>query len=134
MKRCGNQCPGCPFVKERKFVSLNRGIWKINTEANCETKNIVYLIECGGENCKERYIEESSRSIKERIKEHSSYIKKYISNPTGLHFNLPGHSLGNMKMTILEKVAKNDDMYRQERERHLIRKFNTFYHGINRQP
>ena len=121
--------------KKGKFVSLNRGTWKIYTEANCETKNIVYLIECDKENCKERYIGESSRSIKERIKEHSSYIKSiFPTQATGLHFNLPGHSLGNMKMNILEKVAKNDDMYRQERERHLIRKFNTFYHGINRQP
>ena len=135
MKRCGKQCPACPFVKEGKFVNLKKGTWKINTEATCQTNNIIYLLECNKEGCKERYIGESSRSIKERIKEHTSYIRSiFPTQATGLHFNLPGHSLGNMTMTILEKVTKKDDMYRKERETHLIRKFNTFYHGINQQP
>ena len=116
-----------PFCERRKICKFKKGTWKINTEANCESKNIVYLIECSKENCKERYIGESSRSIKERIKEHTSYIKSiFPTQATGLQFNLPGHSLSNMKMTIMEKIAKNDDMYRQEREEHLLRRSTRF--------
>ena len=45
-----------------------------------------------------------------------------------------GHSLADMKMVILEKVKKNDELYRKEREHYFIRKFNTYYKGLNRQP
>ena len=46
---------------------------------------------------------------------------------------VPGHSISNMKVTIVERVKKNDDQYRKEREKYFINKFNTFYRGINRQ-
>jgi hypothetical protein len=31
-------------------------------------------------------------------------------------------------------VKSNDDLYRKEREKYFIRKFNTYYRGLNRQP
>ena len=43
------------------------------------------------------------------------------------------HSLSNMTITIIEKL-KGDEEYRKQRETHLIRKFNTFFRGLNRQP
>ena len=46
MTRCGKQCPACPYIKEGKFVKFKNSKWTINTEASCETKNIIYLIEC----------------------------------------------------------------------------------------
>ena len=39
-----------------------------------------------------------------------------------------------MKVTIIEKVLKQDELYRKERETLHIRKFNTFYDGINKKP
>ena len=135
MKKCGKQCPACPFIKEGKHVKLNKSTWTIGSVVNCESSNIVYLIECQKEECKERYIGESSRPLKERVKEHVDYIRRlFPTQATGQHFNMPGHELSNMTITILEKVYKHDESYRQEREKLLIRKFNTFYHGINRQP
>ena len=135
MKNCGKQCPACPFIKEGKYVKLKKSTWTISSVVNCESSNIVYLIECQKEGCSERYIGESSRPLKERVKEHVDYIRRlFPTQATGQHFNLPGHQLGNMSITILEKVQRYDDSYRQEREKLLIRKFNTFYHGINRQP
>ena len=53
-----------------------------------------------------------------------------ITMATGEHFNLPGHSFQNMKFTIIERVKKQDMMYRQEREKYHISKFDTFYGGI----
>ena len=55
------------------------------------------------------------------------------SQPTGLHFNLPGHSLANLTITVLEQAKRNSEEYRKEREKYFIRKFNTFYKGMNRQ-
>ena len=67
--------------------------------------------------------------------EHIGYVRnKILSRATGEHFNLPGHSTHNMKFTILEKVRSVDPLYGREREKLLIRKFNTFYNGINKEP
>ena len=56
-----------------------------------------------------------------------------MEQATGEHFKLPGHSISNMKVTIVERVKKNDDHYCKEREKYFINKFNTFYREINRQ-
>ena len=91
------------------------------------------MIECGLDKCGKRYIGESVRQLKDRIGQHKGYIKnKVLSQPTGEHFNLPGHSLANMNVTILEKVKTSDTLYRKEREKYHIRKFNTFHEGINK--
>ena len=85
-------------------------------------------------NCEQRYIGETGRYIKFRIADHRSYITNQVtSRATGAHFNLPGHSLADMKFTILEQVKYNDDTYRKEKETYHINKFNTYYQGINRE-
>ena len=72
--------------------------------------------------------------LKARLSDHRGYINnQVVSVTTGDHFNLPGHSLANMKITLLEKVKVNNDLYRKERETYLINKFNTHYQGLNRQ-
>ena len=74
-------------------------------------------------------------SLKDRIGEHLGYIRnKDLKQATGYHFNLKGHSQDNLRVIALEKVKKYDVLYRKERESHLIRKFNTFYQGLNRMP
>jgi hypothetical protein len=94
MKRCGKQCPACPFVKEGKYVNLKKSTWTISSVVNCESRNIIYLIESNKAGCKERYIGESSRPLKERMKEHIDYVKRlFPTQATGQHFNMPGHDL-----------------------------------------
>ena len=66
--------------------------------------------------------------------ERIGYVQNKDDTPSGKHFNESGHSLADMKMVILEKVKKNDELYRKECEHYFIRKFNTFYKGLNRQP
>ena len=58
--------------------------------------------------------------------EHRGYIQnKNLDQATGAHFNLPAHSVANMKMTIKEQVMKQSDAYRKEREEYSIRIFDT---------
>ena len=45
---------------------------------------------------------------------------------------MPDHTLSDMKVTVLENIYKSDPEYRKERETYLIRKFNTFYQGLNK--
>ena len=112
----------------------NNSIWKLNKKLNCESFNIVYLIQCTKDNCRMRYIGESKRPLKFRLADHRGYVVNNHNTATGAHFNLPGHSVANISVTILEQVKKDDENYRKEREKFFIRKFNTFYNGINRQP
>ena len=46
--------------------------------------------------------------------------------------NDPGHSLADLRVTILEQVKKKCILYRKEREEYFIRKFNTVHEGINK--
>ena len=87
------------------------------------------------QNCKQKYIGESERSLKNRIPEHITYIRtKNRSQATGLNFKLPGHSLHDMEVRGLEISNSRDNLYRMERESYIIRKFYTFHKGINGTP
>ena len=132
MSRCGKDCTTCPYVKTGKTVKVNhKETWHLNKNLTCETHNCVYLLEC--KKCDKRYIGETGRMLKARFSDHRGYINnQVIGVTTGDHFNLPGHSLANLQVTILEQVKKEDEQYRKERESYFINKFNTFYSGINK--
>ena len=139
MFKCG-KCLACSYVKEGKTVNgrgfkNKRFTWKIGKEGSCGSKNIVYLLECEKKFCKKKYIGMTQQEFRDRIYQHIGYVRnKQVSKATGEHFNLPGHSIANVKVTIIEKVRKKNESYRKERETIQIRRFNTFYDGINRQP
>ena len=134
MKKCG-KCIICSYVKEGRTIKSKYFTWTLNGQFTCKTENVIYLLECNKESCKQQYIGETEREVKERIKEHISYAKnKTINKATGNHFNQPGHSFNNMRFTVVEKVKSNDKVYRKEREKHYINKFNTYYDGINDMP
>ena len=82
------------------------------------------------ENC---YIWETGKLLKNRHSDHRGYITNHIvSVSTGNHFNLPGHIMAIVKITILDKFKKNYNMYRKEQEKYFTNKFHTFHEGINR--
>ena len=91
-------------------------------------------LQCNKENCQQAYIGETKRQLKYRIADHKKYIRnENTEQATGAHFNLPGHSISNFTVTILERVKVQDDRFRKEREKYYINKSNTFYKGINKQ-
>ena len=72
------------------------------------------MIECDKDNCKTNYIGESDRPMKIRFAEHKGYVRNnIISRATGADFNLSGHSIHNMTVTIIAKVKKMDELYRK---------------------
>ena len=134
MQKCRKNCTACPYIREVKSLKINQTEWKINQSLDCEVSNCIYLIECRKNNCNMKYVGETKRIIKFRFAEHRGYVNNNDDTATGEHFNMPGHSLSDMTLTVLEKVRSSDDMYRKEREKYFIRKFNTYYKGLNRQP
>ena len=87
MKRCGKNCLICPYIFERKRVEGNNITWFINSSTNCKShKNIIYMIECNKQACKQRYIGETDRTLFDRICEHLGYIRtKKHEKATGHH-------------------------------------------------
>ena len=132
---CMKNCINCPFIKSDKKIRGPNFTWNINGHFTCETNNIVYMIECKKDTCKQRYIGQSGQKFASRIAQHRGYIQnRKFNQPTGYHFNQPGHSVSDMSVTILEKVKYRDELYRREREKYLINKFDTYKNGMNKQP
>ena len=133
MKKCGEGCTACPYIKEGKTININGKVWNINQKLNCKSFNVVYALKCKKENCGKTYIGETKRYLKSRLDDHRGYIVNSLtSKATGEHFTQPGHSLADLQVTVLEQVKKNNTLYRKEREEYFIRKFNTFHNGINK--
>ena len=107
-------------------------IWKIYMvhydQVDFNSEIIVFLIQCDKENCKlKKYVWESEKTTKERISEYrGSIFRKETRHATGHHFNQPGHSLTNIKLTVIEIVKKTDSLYRKEHE--------TYHIRMNRSP
>ena len=134
MKKCG-KCIVCSYVKEGNTIKSSNFTWKINKKVTCQNSNVIYLIQCNKEQCKQQYIGFTTKVFRERMKQHLGYVRnKVLTQATGTHFNLPGHSKNNMEFTIVEKVGSMDPLYGREREKLHIRKFNSFHDGINREP
>ena len=136
MKRCNKPgCPACPYIQPGptfKAKATNHAV-DLNAEADCNTCNLVYAISCGAARCGDQYIGQTSKSLKERLRQHLGYVDRNVE-ATGRHFNLPGHSKSDLKITIVEKIHDRDVWVREEIESMHIRKANTFYKGINLKP
>ena len=141
-KKCSKPCPACPFTLPSCNTvkgQVSEYEHKIQTPVNCQSKNVVYYWKCTKDNCSSfprcEYIGLSSRSFQKRFYEHQYYVKSdKISEPSGEHFSLPGHSLSDMKGMVLEEVRNSDPFVLRAREALLIEKFNTYSLGLNKEP
>ena len=103
----------------------------INKPVNCQTRNILYCIQCN--RCRIQYIGESERTLQDRFSEHKGYAENCkTSKSTGEHFSQQGHRVSDMKVTIIEKIFNPDQAFRKEREKFYIMKMNTKYKGLNK--
>jgi hypothetical protein len=124
MTKCNMPCQAFPFIMEEKEVKSDNFTF-IRQPINCDTENCVYMIECNKEKCKQRYIGETKRSLVKRLSEHRRYITSmFPTKATGIHFNQHGHSVSDVRITILEKMKTSDKSYQKERKTK----------GINRMP
>ena len=74
------------------------------------------MIQSTKEHCIEnQYIGESGRPLKYRLTDHRGYVTNLATKlATGAYFNIIGHSLSNMKVTILEQLKKRCTEYRKQ--------------------
>ena len=128
-----NKCGVCSYVKEGRTVQATDNNYQvdINSSVDCSSKNVIYLLGCN--KCPQQYIGETERMLRDRFSEHKGYVNNNnTSKSTGAHFNLPGHSVSDMRITVIEKIFSQDHQVRKQREKLFIQKFNTRYRGLNR--
>ena len=132
MKPC-NRCVTCPYISKGSTVKSTASKFKvdINTAATCQTSNVVYMIGCL--KCDKQYIGETNKTINQRFQQHKGYVNnKKTDKATGAHFNLPGHSVSDMRISVVEKIYNPDNFFRKEREKFYINKFHSKLKGLNR--
>lgn len=134
MKKCNSaNCNVCPYIMETDNLKSTQTKFthKICSKVNCLTENLIYLITCT--KCKQQYIGQTGRKFKCRLNEHISYVKNNVlTQPTGFHFNQPGHDVSFLQASIVEKCNYNEEMYRLERETMYINLFDSKNKGMNK--
>ena len=79
----------CVHILKRENNSiLEQKYGTFNSNVNCDSTNIVYMIECKKDRCKQRYMGETDNELRKRITQHRRY--KHLNLATGYHINLPG--------------------------------------------
>ncbi|OCT63996.1 hypothetical protein XELAEV_18045094mg, partial [Xenopus laevis] len=88
---------------------------KLNDYATCESNHVVYMLKCP---CGQAYIGQTTRAVKERIKEHRGNIRNFkpgtaTDTSASRHFQSSGHNLNQLKWCVLEK-GKGHKITKQE--------------------
>ena len=77
----------------------------------------------------------TKRKFQTRFLEHLGYIKsEKCFDPSSEHFNLPGHSLSDIEGMVLEQVRSKNPYILRAREALLIKQFDSYKFGLNKEP
>ena len=129
----------------------------IRTALNCKSENVIYLwrcIKCGhnfiintGNNTNTSnlpdinnmhgtiYCGMTKRRFAQRMAEHRNYAKSNnVAEPSGEHFNLPGHSFHHIQGLAVEQVRSRDPFILKAREAWTVKKLDCFRNGLNKEP
>ena len=105
--------------------------YSLRSPFTCESKNLVYLLNC--KKCNDvQYVGETGQRIKDRVTGHRCDINK--KNPTlvSKHFNSDGHSVMDLECIPIEKIRSNNIEIRKKREKYWRYQLKThFPDGLN---
>ena len=135
MKKCG-KCVNCPYIKTGNIVKASDSAYKVELKEkfDCNTDNHIYLIECQVPRCNHiQYIGKTKDRLKDRFGSHRSDVNTQKDKSLSNHFNLPGHKVSDMKVTVIEKVYNKNPLFLREREKYYMKKYNTRHQkGLNK--
>ena len=123
--RCGKNCSTCSYISHglTSYTFSSTGETRlIKSNLTCDTKNIIYMIQCN--RCNLQYIGETKRRLKDRFYEHrrTTDNRNTTSKPTTAaeHFLSSNHTANDMQLIPIEKIFSNRDSIRKAREAFLI--------------
>ena len=121
-----SKCLTCRFHAEPKKQiksSNNDRVIAIKNNISCNTIN----------KCKQEYVGETGRSLRERVNDHRSAIKNKSDTPIGIHFNMREHSRADLAITPIEII---ENVFIRRNKEKALQKFLKTIHpeGINNLP
>ncbi|CAN7976810.1 unnamed protein product, partial [Ixodes persulcatus] len=128
---CGKSgCGVCPHVTPRNSIEITNSNFtnKIYGNLNCDTSNVVYLLQCS--TCGAQYVGQTETPFRLRFNNHRSHAKSNPTLPVSKHVSDPKHSFDKLQVTFLQSGFKSD-RDREQKESYLIHKFKA---AINKHP
>ncbi|XP_075782078.1 uncharacterized protein LOC142828105 [Pelodiscus sinensis] len=126
------QCQLCPHIYTSDTITgPNHISYTITSSSTCTSTNVIYAIMC--QQCPSAmYIGQTGLSLCKRISGHKSDIRSgNTQKPIGEHFNLPGHTVADLKVAILQQNF-NNKRERRTAEKQFIGKFDSIRLGLNK--
>jgi hypothetical protein len=129
------RCKNCAYIQTTNIFKnkSQTTCFDIRQESTCATNNVVYLIECNI--CGIQYVGETGNAIRQRMCNHRSTVKhaiRHMDKPVAAHFSLPGHSVKDIKGTVIECLGSQSKFRRQHREKFWIATLDTIEpNGLN---
>ncbi|OCU01983.1 hypothetical protein XELAEV_18007742mg, partial [Xenopus laevis] len=127
-------CICCASIIKGNTVNHPTKGTKINLKdyTTCDSKHVVYMLKCP---CGLAYIGQTSRAVKERIKEHRGNIRNFkmgtaTDTCVSRHFYSKGHNVSQLKWMNLEQIKmpnRGGDIKKilTQKEAYWIKKMNT---------
>jgi len=99
------QCNVCKHINNISFIRGNKpnSEYLITQNTSCNTSNCIYSLNCTlCSHLSTLYVGETKNTFRDRFNQHLSDIRCKKDTPVSLHFNLPLHSISNVKTTIIQ--------------------------------
>lgn len=127
------RCQLCPHINpSTQIIGPNNASHAIKGSFNCNSTNVIYAITC--QRCPSAvYIGQTGQSLRQRMNSHKFDIRNNsLQKPVAEHFNLPGHSLSQLKVAVVQQRTFKDRFEREAAEQKIIKKLNCIDQGLNR--
>ena len=109
---CQNsRCATCKthMICSNAFKCTRTGTsYPVRHHCTCATSNVIYLITCT--KCHKQYVGMTTRQLNTRINQHRTNIIRKIPIYISKHFNLPNHSLENLKVQPIDRAASYEEL------------------------
>ena len=131
-KKCGKpRCQICKHLTTDSEVKLSKSYVIHPPNHTCDAKNVLYSIICA--KCPGvSYIGETCTKFRSRFNNHKSSItKKHKDFPVATHFNLPDHSISDIKVCIFGGGYKSAEERKWAELRHIVES-RSFETGLNK--
>jgi len=105
------------------------GQLRFEDKFTCTTSDLIYVLSC--RKCSKLYIGETGRRLGDRFREHIRSVGANTDLPVGKHFSSPGHSVGDMLVSVI-CAGFRTTMVRRSMEARLIFRHKTLQpNGMN---
>lgn len=133
---CNNlRCKCCTHITKTSSFhnSTNTTSHIITSDFNCSSSNLIYIISCL--KCNALYVGQTARTLRERLNNHRSDIKLHLQTAVSIHFNLPTHSILDLRITPCLDISLLSQEERSKVEFKYMVQLSTLYpKGLNNYP